>query len=154
AFRSSIARPTDTSVYASSETSRSRLQDSRPGWSRCLLSCRALSSPTTCRFIPAHSGLPVTRSLPYCVYSGGAKRRCKVTTETISRQLRIQAQRQCNSLKAQRHLCNPSLTRRHETVTHENTDQRIAGSALLSSAGSDCIVGLPTFIASMNFSRV
>src|SRR5215813_2359140 len=39
-FRSSIARPTDTSVYASSGTSRCRLQDSRPGWSRCLLSCR------------------------------------------------------------------------------------------------------------------
>src|SRR5215472_14277021 len=35
AFRSSIARPTDTSVYASSGTSRRRLQDSRPGWIRC-----------------------------------------------------------------------------------------------------------------------
>src|SRR5215472_8788249 len=34
AFRSSIARPTDTSVYASSDTSRYRLQDSRPGWIR------------------------------------------------------------------------------------------------------------------------
>ena len=34
AFRSSIARPTDTSVYASSGISRSRLQDSRPGWIR------------------------------------------------------------------------------------------------------------------------
>jgi hypothetical protein len=34
AFRSSIARPTDTSVYASSDTSRCRLQDSRPGWIR------------------------------------------------------------------------------------------------------------------------
>src|ERR1700746_4047648 len=31
AFRSSIDRPTDTSVYASSGTSRCRLQDSRPG---------------------------------------------------------------------------------------------------------------------------
>src|SRR6266436_8010541 len=58
AFRSSIARPTDTSVYASSHTSRCGLQDSRPGWIRCFLSCRALSSPTTCRFIPALSGLP------------------------------------------------------------------------------------------------
>src|SRR5258708_27495365 len=58
AFRSSIARPTDTSVYASSDTSRYRLQDSRPGWIRCFLSCRALSSPTTCRFIPALSVLP------------------------------------------------------------------------------------------------
>src|SRR5215470_3355116 len=62
-FRSSIARPTDTSVYASSGTSRCRLQDSRPGWSRCLLSCRALSSPTTCRFTPAHSGLPTYQDL-------------------------------------------------------------------------------------------
>src|SRR5580693_8466118 len=26
--------------------------------------CRALASPTTCRFIPAHSGLPVIRSKP------------------------------------------------------------------------------------------
>src|SRR5437667_3313489 len=32
-----LNRPTDTSVYASSETSRSRLQDSRPGWIRCSL---------------------------------------------------------------------------------------------------------------------
>jgi hypothetical protein len=62
-FRSSIARPTDTSVYASSATSRCHLQDSRPGWSRCLLSCRALSSPTTCRFTPAHSDIPTYRDL-------------------------------------------------------------------------------------------
>ena len=34
-FRSSIARPTDTSIYASSATSRCRSQDSRPGWIRC-----------------------------------------------------------------------------------------------------------------------
>jgi hypothetical protein len=34
-------------------------QDSRSGWIRYFLSCRALASPTTCRFIPAHSGLPV-----------------------------------------------------------------------------------------------
>ena len=34
-FRSSIARPTDTPVYASSDISRYRLQDSRPGWIRC-----------------------------------------------------------------------------------------------------------------------
>src|SRR5215469_3479936 len=30
----------------------------RSGWSRCLLSCRALATPTTCRFIPALSVLP------------------------------------------------------------------------------------------------
>ena len=35
AFRSSIARPTDTSVYASADTSRCHPQDSRPGWIRC-----------------------------------------------------------------------------------------------------------------------
>src|SRR5207253_7861711 len=46
-------------VYASTDTSRCRLQDSRPGWIRYFLSCRALASPTTCRFIPALSGLPV-----------------------------------------------------------------------------------------------
>jgi Oxidoreductase family, NAD-binding Rossmann fold len=41
-----VARPTDTPVYASSDISRSRLQDSGPGWIRCFLSCRALSSPS------------------------------------------------------------------------------------------------------------
>ena len=51
-FRSSIARPTDTPIYASRETSRRRPQDSGPRWSRFLLSRRALSSPTTCRFYP------------------------------------------------------------------------------------------------------
>ena len=35
AFRSSIARPTGTSIYASRDTSRCRPQDLRPGWSRC-----------------------------------------------------------------------------------------------------------------------
>jgi hypothetical protein len=58
-----IARPTSTSVYASRNTSRCSLQDSRPGWIRYFLSCRALASPTTCRFIPALSGLPTTRDL-------------------------------------------------------------------------------------------
>ena len=53
-FRSSIARPTDTPVYASSHISRCHPQDSGPRWSRCLPSCRTLSFPTTCRFIPAH----------------------------------------------------------------------------------------------------
>jgi len=53
-FRSSIARPTDTPVYASSDISRCHPQDSGPRWSRCLPSCRTLSFPTTCRFIPAH----------------------------------------------------------------------------------------------------
>src|SRR6267378_7000636 len=61
AFRSSIAPPTDASVYASRDTSRCPQQDSRSGWIRYFLSCRALASPTTCRFIPALSCLPVTR---------------------------------------------------------------------------------------------
>ena len=59
AFRSSIARPTGTSVYASGAhlalcPCKTRGQD---GFA-VLLSCRALSSPTTCRFIPAHSEWP------------------------------------------------------------------------------------------------
>jgi hypothetical protein len=61
AFRSSIAPPTGASVYASRNTSRCPQQDSRSGWIRYFLSCRALASPTTCRFNPAHSGLPVIR---------------------------------------------------------------------------------------------
>src|SRR5438132_6872748 len=64
AFRSSIAPPTSASVYASRNTSRCLLQDSRSGWIRYFLSCRALASPTTCRFSPALSGLPVIRQLP------------------------------------------------------------------------------------------
>src|ERR1022692_278940 len=62
AVRSSIAPPTDASVYASRNTSRCPRQDSRSGWIRYFLSCRALASPTTCRFSPAHSVYPVTRA--------------------------------------------------------------------------------------------
>src|SRR6267378_658128 len=61
AFRSSIAPPTDASVYASSDTSRCPQQDSRSGWIRYFLSCRALASPTTCRFIPALCGVEMWR---------------------------------------------------------------------------------------------
>jgi len=39
-FRSSIARPTDTPIYASTSTSRCLLQDLGPRWIRSLLSCR------------------------------------------------------------------------------------------------------------------
>src|SRR6267143_7176458 len=63
-FEGSIARPTDAPVYASSDTSRCHLQDWGPRWSRCLLSCRTLSFPTTCRFIPAHR--EVTRLPDIC----------------------------------------------------------------------------------------
>lgn len=45
-FRSSIARPTDALVYASTHTSRCQSQDSGSRWSRSLLSCGALSSPS------------------------------------------------------------------------------------------------------------
>ena len=41
-FRSSIARPTNASVYASNDTSRGHPQDSRSGWIRYFLSCRDL----------------------------------------------------------------------------------------------------------------
>src|SRR5208283_3593306 len=49
--------PTDSSVYASTAASRLPPQDSRPGGS-LLLSCKALSSSTACRFIPAHCQEP------------------------------------------------------------------------------------------------
>ena len=55
-FRSSITPPTDAVAYASVIILRRYLQDSGSGWSRLLLSCRALSSPATCRFI---SALPI-----------------------------------------------------------------------------------------------
>jgi hypothetical protein len=60
AFRSSIAGPTNASVYASNDTSRRRPQGSRSGWIRYFLSRRALSSPTTCRLIPALSEFTTT----------------------------------------------------------------------------------------------
>src|SRR5438067_11771059 len=58
-FAAQWPRPPMPLVYASKDTSRCPLQDSRSGWIRYFLSCRALASPTTCRFIPAHSELPV-----------------------------------------------------------------------------------------------
>src|SRR5215469_2463659 len=60
-FAAQLPRPPMPLVYASRNTSRCLLQDSRSGWIRYFLSCRALASPTTCRFIPALSGLPVIR---------------------------------------------------------------------------------------------
>src|SRR6266446_5698848 len=60
-FAAQWPRPPMPLVYASKDTSRCPLQDSRSGWIRYFLSCRALSSPTTCRFIPALSGSPVIR---------------------------------------------------------------------------------------------
>jgi hypothetical protein len=73
-FRSSIARPADTPVYASSDISRCRPQDSGPRWSRCLLSCRTLSFLTTCRFIPAHPDkrCQLNRSMQHHLISGSA----------------------------------------------------------------------------------
>src|SRR3954467_2647566 len=51
-FRSSMAPPTDPSIYASTSPSRDEPQDSRPRWIRFLLSGRTLSFPTICRFYP------------------------------------------------------------------------------------------------------
>jgi hypothetical protein len=61
-FAAQWPRPPMPLVYASKDTSPCPLQDSRSGWIRYFLSCRALASPTTCRFNPAHSDLPVTRA--------------------------------------------------------------------------------------------
>ena len=52
-FRSSIAQPTYTPVYASPCSSRNTVQNSGPSGS-LLLPRKALSSSTSCRFIPAH----------------------------------------------------------------------------------------------------
>src|SRR6266852_5500490 len=73
-FAAQSPRPPMPLVYASRNTSRCPLQDSRSGWIRYFLSCRAPASPTTCRFIPPLSGLPVNRpqsaastsELPHC----------------------------------------------------------------------------------------
>src|SRR5437868_10603358 len=51
-FAAQWPRPPMPLVYASKDTSRCLLQDSRSGWIRYFLSCRALASPTTCRFYP------------------------------------------------------------------------------------------------------
>src|SRR5207253_7116232 len=64
--RESPPGPADTPVYASGNTSRSRLQDLRPGGFAAFLSCRTPSSPTTCLFIPALPGLPVIRNTEDC----------------------------------------------------------------------------------------
>src|SRR6516162_8322517 len=75
-FRSSIAPPTDASVYASGYTSRSRLQDSRPGWIRCFLSCRLFHplqhaglsrrSPKSPFFVPNRAGAGFGLVSPSC----------------------------------------------------------------------------------------
>jgi hypothetical protein len=62
AFRSSIARPTNTSVYASTSTSGAARKTRGQDGFATLLSCRALSSPTTCRFSPALSEWPTNGS--------------------------------------------------------------------------------------------
>ena len=54
AFSKLNTRPTDAAVYASRAASRRPAQNSRSGWNRYLLSCKTLSFPTSCRFIPAH----------------------------------------------------------------------------------------------------
>jgi len=53
AFPFTTSAEADASIYASTPASRLPSQDSRPGGS-LLLSCKALSSSTACRFIPAH----------------------------------------------------------------------------------------------------
>jgi hypothetical protein len=59
-FRSSIPSPLIPRVYASTRASRRAPQDWRPGGS-LFLSCRTLSFPTACRFIPALGQYPQFR---------------------------------------------------------------------------------------------
>ena len=60
-FRGSIAQPAAASVYASSARLATDCARLEVRIESLLLSCRALSSPTTCRFIPAHSEWPTNR---------------------------------------------------------------------------------------------
>src|SRR5215831_1175807 len=67
-FRSSIAGPliplSTLQAAPRDATCKTRGQD---GFAT-LLSCRALSSPTTCRFSPAHSGMPTYQPVRRGVY--------------------------------------------------------------------------------------
>jgi len=57
ALPSTTSAQADTSICASTAASRLPPQHSRPGGS-LLLSCKALSSPTACRFTPAPCQVP------------------------------------------------------------------------------------------------
>src|SRR5438132_12395480 len=70
-------------VYASGNTSRSRLQDLRPGGFAVFLSCRAPSSATTCLFIPALPGLPVIRNTLRRVIADGFRALAKLLDLTV-----------------------------------------------------------------------
>jgi hypothetical protein len=84
-FAAQSPRPPMPLVYASRNTSRCPPQDSRSGWTRYFLSCRALASPTTCRFSPAHSVLPVVRPLPSAPhFAARAPMKIPFTMKTIS----------------------------------------------------------------------
>src|SRR6202000_1799466 len=86
AFRSSMVRPTNTPIYASSDTSRCLQQDSRSGWICSFLSCRGLAPPTTCRFIPALSGLPVIRQYDhfhYADFRGTVRLNCRIADDLL-----------------------------------------------------------------------
>src|SRR3954470_14679778 len=79
-FRSSMAPPTDPSIYASTSPSRDEPQDSRPRWIRFLLSGRTLSFPTICRFYP---GAPCVTGNPETVdglTKGNATESCQFET--------------------------------------------------------------------------
>src|SRR5437667_12304943 len=76
--RESPPGPADTPVDASGNTSRSRLQDLRPGGFAVFLPCRAPSSPTTCLFIPALPGLPVIRNTLKTVIEDGFRALAKL----------------------------------------------------------------------------
>ena len=85
-FRSSIAQPTDASVYASTRclaTARARLEVRMES---LLLSRRALSSPTICRFIPAHSVPGAPPALPRRVYTDGGKEMARICRQSDSKE--------------------------------------------------------------------
>jgi hypothetical protein len=89
------------------------VQESTPGW--ILLSCRALSSPTTCRFIPAHSDLPPIRPVETLATESSPLRALGVHRVPIRR---APPQRLLQSQSHYRgHGCGPSH-RRHGSQQH------------------------------------
>jgi hypothetical protein len=65
-----------------------------------LLSCRALSSPTTCRFIPAHSGLPVIR--PESSHVSICKALLRGVHPSIQEEMQFSIRHCCRTLVASR----------------------------------------------------
>ena len=72
-----------------------------------LLSCRALSSPTTCRFIPALSGLPVTRAR--IIKKASVKQQWSISLRRVDGPIRSQAHPTIISFNRESHSSRRSI---------------------------------------------